>query len=184
MSSAIVEALGQLEAEAHHLLDRAAMLELEMRDVRARLARTQAAVESLRQVLEPEAKAAATPAMPVLTENSANATSPATPAEPEPRGADNDSKQYVFEEGVVPQIKRFRSTQYVADLLATDPRIWTFKEVLDAFEADGKTATMQNPPGAIRTALGRAANKGFIVTVDENHFRTARAVEKAEGGNG
>lgn len=76
--------------------------------------------------------------------------------------------------------KRFRSTQFVADLLAEDPRVWSFEEVVAAFDKAGASAGMKNPEGAIRTALLRAVEKHGVVMVDVDHYQ-AMAGARQEG---
>jgi hypothetical protein len=176
-SLAIEEALGELEAEATALRTRAAELQLELGDVKVKLERTQAAVNGLRSFLAPgdgsPEKAVAEPPAPDEPEQQDEAI-----RTKEPGGPDT-----VWSMVQRPQAKRFRSTQYVGDLLASDSRIWTFEEVVAAFKDDGKTATMQDPEKAIRTALGRATQKGLIVTVDDSHFRTAHRWIRPEVGS-
>ncbi len=76
--------------------------------------------------------------------------------------------------------KRFRSTQFVGDLLAQDLRIWTFDEIVQAFHDSGAAAGMKNVPSAVRTALGRATAKGTVTAIDYDRFCADSYVPREE----
>lgn len=147
---AIETALRQLEAEERKLDQEAAGLEQELRKKRTLLESLRAGIAGLRGVLQ-ENRDPSPVQTPVIEAASPVVVTLETVPVPGPR-------------------KRYRSTKFVADLLAGEKRIWTFEEIVAAFDKEGASAGMQNAEGAIRTALARASLKSYIVALDENRF--------------
>lgn len=182
--------LRQLEEQARQLRSQAQHLQAKLAVIREKLEPISQAMEGLKKVLaqsettpvpqpQPDAESNPSPGAADLDQ-----PTPRDEAEPDTQpGAESlPSKQAWIDvtytevpiETTFPNRKRFRSTKFVTDLLTEDPRVWEFEEILRAFERAGATASMQNPEGAVRTAIGRAINKGEVVQVNDDHYRAIR----------
>lgn len=176
-TGAIEDALHQLQVEGAELLARGGQLEVELRHVRDAHARVLAAIESLRRVLGPEQQKL--DELPVERRDAAVVVEGPAPFDLSWPGAEKPDS-----DGDEEQPKRIRSTAIVANLLANNPRVWTFDEIVDAFEYHGWSSRMQNPRNALRTALTRATKRGSILAIDETHFRTTRQPVISEADHG
>ncbi|MGC3995191.1 MAG: hypothetical protein QM779_13930 [Propionicimonas sp.] len=182
--------LRQLEEQARQLRSQAQQLQAQLAVIREKLEPISQAMEGLKKVL---AQSETTPVPQPQPDAESNPKPVAADLDqPTPRDEDGPDAQPYAEslpskqpwidlaftevpiETTFPNRKRFRSTKFVTDLLTEDPRVWGFEEILRAFERAGATSSMQNPEGAVRTAIGRAINKGEVVQVDDDHYRAIR----------
>lgn len=163
-SGHIEVALAELEARLARATDEADHARMQLERARATMSSLRAAIDGLQAVIALEAQPG--PADVPIVEAPA-----AKPAATAPEATSAPSVDLRWPEAGMTVRKRVRSTQYVGELLANEPRTWSFEEIVKAFARDGVSDSMVHPEGAIRTAIGRAVKKGTVVMVDEDHFR-------------